>query len=176
MAIPTESVHPTAWHLDDRGREDAQRLADRLEVAPGIGTLVTSTEPKATETAAAIGARWQAVPIEDDRLREAGRPWIGPGYRAVAHRYLRGELPEDWEAHREVAARMSDAVSDAVASAAGQPVVVVSHGLALAVHLGDRLGDGFDRQSFWSGLAFPDAWVLDASGMLHRSSASADAP
>lgn len=176
MAVPTESVHPTAWHLDARGRDDARRLAARLEVAPGIGCLVTSTEPKASETAAAIGDRWEAVPAADDRLREAGRPWIGPGYRAVAHRYLRGELPEEWEAHGDVEARMAVAVNEAVAIADGQPVVVVSHGLALAVHLGRRLGPGFDRQSFWSGLAFPDAWVLDASGMLHRSSASAESP
>ncbi|MEO7429974.1 MAG: histidine phosphatase family protein [Acidimicrobiales bacterium] len=175
MPVPEQSVHPTAWHLDDRGRADAARLAERLEVQPAVGALVSSTEPKALETARAIGARWDASVVEDDRLREAIRPWIGAGYRAVAHQYLRGELPDGWEPHEEVAARVASAVADAVDLAAGGPVVVVGNGLAVTVHLGERLGAAFDRESFWSGLAFPDAWALDAAGMLHRPLARADA-
>lgn len=175
MAVPEQSVHPTSWHLDDRGRVDAARLAARLEVAPVIGALVTSTEPKALETAEAIGARWEATVVADERLREAIRPWIGPGYRAVVHRYLRGELPDGWEPHHDVADRVAASVADATTAAAGRPVVVVSHGLALAVHLGERLGAAFDRESFWSGLTFPDAWALDIAGMLHRPLARADA-
>jgi broad specificity phosphatase PhoE len=168
MAVPAEGVHPTEWHLDGVGRADAARLADRLEVAPAVGCLVSSTEPKAAETAAAIAARWDAELVLDARLREALRPWIGPGYRAVAHRYLRGELPEGWEPHGEVASRVAACLADALDTAAGRPVVVVSHGLALALHLGDRLGSDFDRESFWSSLAFPDAWALDGAGTLHR--------
>lgn len=175
MPVPEQSVHPTAWHLDDRSRADAARLAERLEVAPVIGALVTSTEPKAIETAEAIAARWDVMVVADDRLREAIRPWIGSGYRAVAHRYLRGEVPDGWEPHNEVAARMAASVADATRAAADRPVVVVSHGLALAVHLGERLGVAFDRESFWSGLTFPDAWALDAAGVLHRPLARADA-
>jgi broad specificity phosphatase PhoE len=168
MAVPAESVHPTSWHLDERGRVEAARLADRLEVAPGIGALVSSTEPKALETAEAIGDRWGAAVLGDDRLREAARPWIGPGYRPVVHRYLRGELPDGWEPHSQVAARVADAVGDARTVADGGPVVVVSHGLSLAIHLGEVLGARFDQESFWSSLAFPDAWALDDAGMLHR--------
>jgi len=173
MAVPTEGVHPTEWHLDARGRDDAARLADRLEVAPAIGVVVSSTEPKAVETAEAIGERWGAPVVGDARLREAVRPWIGPGYRAVVHRYLRGEVLPEWEAHAAVAARVASALAEAVEQAAGRPVVVVSHGLALSIHLGERLGADFDREAFWSFLAFPDAWVLDDAGMLHRSAAIA---
>jgi broad specificity phosphatase PhoE len=173
MAVPEESVHPVDWHLDDRGRAEAGRLADRLEVAPSVGALVTSTEPKARETAEAIGERWRTAVTLDERLREAVRPWIGPGYRAVVHRYLRGELPDGWEPHAEVAARVASALADVSAVAAGQPIIVVSHGLALTVHLGERLGPAFDRESFWSGLAFPDAWALDEWGTLHRPFAHA---
>jgi broad specificity phosphatase PhoE len=169
MPAVTADVPSTEWHLDAANREAARIWAERLEVGGGIGALVTSTEPKAVETAVAIGECWSATPALDERLREAHRPWIGTGYRAVAHRYLRGELPEGWEPHAEVAERMAAAVHDALAAAGGKPAVVVSHGLALAVHLGDRLGADFDRESFWSRLAFPDAWVLDAGDVLHRS-------
>lgn len=175
MAVQADGVHPTLWHLDDVGRADAARMAERLEVAPVIGRLVASTEPKALETAEAIAARWGSELITDERLREAVRPWIGPGYRAIVHRYLRGDLPEGWEPHDDVASRMAEAVSDAVAAAKDRPVVLVSHGLALSLHLGERLGRDFDRESFWRSLAFPDAWALDDTGVLHRSLAAADA-
>src|SRR5688500_5376908 len=157
MAVPAEGLHPTLWHLDDAGRADAARMADRLEVAPAIGRLVASTEPKSLETAEAIAARWGSELVVDERLREAVRPWIGPGYRAVVHRYLRGELPDGWEPHDDVASRVADAVGDAVAAAGDRPVVVVRHGLALALDLGERLGRDFDRESFWSSPAFHDA-------------------
>lgn len=169
MAVLDDGVHPSEWHLDDEGRVAARVWAGRLEIGAGIGVLVSSTEPKALETAEAIADRWSAAVHEDPRLREAQRPWIGPGYRAIAHRYLRGEQPEGWEPHAAVAERMAAAVRDAVARAGDGPVVVVSHGLALSVHLGDRLGADFDRESFWSRLAFPDAWALGADDVLHRS-------
>ena len=168
MAVLDESVHPTDWCLDDEGRAAAALLADALEVGEGIGALVSSTEPKAMETADAIAKRWGVEVHPDPRLREAMRPWIGPGYRAMAHRYLRGESYDGWEAHAEVAARTAGAVADAVAVADGAPVVVVTHGLALSVHLSDRLGAGFDPDTFWSCLAFPDAWALSESDLLHR--------
>lgn len=169
MAVLEDGVHPSAWHLDDGAKAAARAWADRLEVEAGIGALVTSTEPKALETAQAIADHWSATVVEDPRLREAVRPWIGPGYRAIAHRYLGGEAPEGWEPHAEVADRMAAAVRDAVSHAGRDPVVVVSHGLALALHLGDRLGADFDRESFWSGLTFPDAWALGPDDVLHRS-------
>jgi broad specificity phosphatase PhoE len=171
MAAMTEDVHPTDWHLDDAGRADARRLAARLEIGDaGIGALVTSTEPKALETAQAIGEHWSVEVVPDERLREAVRPWIGPGYRAVVHRYLRGELPDGWEPHGQVAARAGAAVADArrQAGTAGGPAIVVSHGLALSLHLRETLGWPFDRESFWSCLSFPDAWALDEAGTLHR--------
>lgn len=168
MAVPDEHRHPTEWQLDAGGRRDAEDLAGRLEVAPAIGVLVSSTEPKALGTAEAIAAHWGTEVRPDDRLREAMRPWVGPGYRAVAHRYLRGDEIDGWEPHLEVASRIEAAVEDACGDADGAPVVVVTHGLVLAVHLRVRLGPEFDAESFWSCLAFPDAWALDDRGFLHR--------
>jgi len=168
MPAVEDGVNPADWHLDDATRQHVRAWADRLEVGEGIGALVTSTEPKAIETAEAIAERWGSTIVTDDRVREAIRPWIGTGYRAMAHRYLRGEALEGWEAHEDVAARMAAAVTDATQAAAGAPVVIVSHGLALSIHLGDRLGTEFDPETFWSRLAFPDAWALDGD-TLHRS-------
>jgi broad specificity phosphatase PhoE len=169
MPVVEVDVDSTRWHLDSATRSHAQAWADRLEVDHGIAALVTSTEPKALETAEAIARRWPAEVIPDDRLREALRPWIGTGYRALAHRYLRGEQHPGWEPHADVEQRMAEAIAGAAGAAGGGSVVVVTHGLALSLHLGQRLGDQFDRETFWSRLAFPDAWVLDGDGVLHRS-------
>jgi broad specificity phosphatase PhoE len=168
MAVPAEGLHPTDWELDEVGRDSARTLAGRLEVEGGVGAVVTSTEPKALGTAEEIAAVWSAPLVADDRLREAVRPWIGPGYRAVVHRYLRGELPEGWEPHADVAGRVAAALQDGADEAGERTLVVVSHGLSLALHLGERLGPEFDREGFWSSLAFPDAWVLDEQDFLHR--------
>ena len=167
MPCPEAGVDSTEWHLDDDARRAASALADRLEISDGIGVLLSSSEPKAMETAAVIGARWDAPTVVDHRLREVDRPWVGDGYRHVAHRYLRGELPDGWEPHGQVAERAAAAVADARATTAG-PLVVVSHGLLLSVHLGDILADGFDREAFWSCLSFPDAWALEPIGTMHR--------
>lgn len=168
MAVPDWSAAPCEWHLDADGRAAAARLAGRLEVAPRLGAIVCSSEPKALETAAAVAERWGGDVVADDRLREVARPWTGPGYRSVAHRYLRGDRPDGWEPYEDVADRAGAAVDGARDAAGGDPVVVVSHGLVLAVHLGACLGPGFDREAFWSCLAFPDAWVLDDAATLHR--------
>lgn len=167
MPVTDDGADPTAWRLDVQARTAVVALADRLEVPDGIGALVSSSEPKALETAEEIGARWGAPTLVDDRLREVARPWVGDGYRLVAHRYLRGELPEGWEPHGQVAVRAAAAVTAARASTEGS-VVVVSHGLLLAVHLGDILAEGFDREGFWSCLSFPDAWSLEPVGTMHR--------
>lgn len=169
MPVVEEGVDSTEWHLDDATRTHTEAWADRLEVGDTIGVLVASTEPKAVETAEAIAVRWPAEIHTDDRVREVRRPWIGTGYRAMAHRYLRGEQHEGWEAHDAVEERMHLAVAEAISRSEGRSVVVVTHGLAMSLHLGQRLGGDFDRESFWSRLAFPDAWVLEGDGVLHRS-------
>lgn len=172
MPVAEPDVLPCDWHLDDAGRRATAAVADRLEVAPGIGALVTSSEPKAVETALVIAERWSAVVHPDDRLREVERPWVGAGYRHVAHRYLRGELPDGWEPHADAARRAAAAVREARESSSG-PIVVVTHGLLLSVHLADLLGSSFDRECFWSTLAFPDAWSVHEPGTICRAMAAA---
>ena len=168
MPAVEDGVDPADWHLDAATQGSTTAWAERLEVGEGIAVLMTSTEPKAIETATAVAACWPADVRQDDRLREARRPWIGTGYRHLAHRYLRGEAIDGWEPHGAVAERMAAAVTEAQQAGNGGPVVIVGHGLALSIHLGDRLGPDFDCESFWSRLAFPDAWAL-ADGVLHRS-------
>jgi broad specificity phosphatase PhoE len=131
---------PHEWHLGTAGRAAARALAARL---PRDARVVSSDEPKARETAEEIVAARGGTLTTDERLREAVRPtaW-DQDYRAGARRYLAGEALAGWEPQAEVAARMS---------AAARGDVVVTHGLALTLLVGESV-------SFWEELRFPDAW------------------
>jgi broad specificity phosphatase PhoE len=141
-------VPPHEWELGPTGRAAARDLARRLE-----GRLVvTSDEPKARQTAEEIAAHLGAEIEVDPRLREVARPgeW-DDAYRERARRYVGGEALEAWEPHAKVIARFS---------AAARGDIVVTHGLALTLYLGESV-------EFWAGLRFPDAWSALA-GQLRR--------
>ena len=114
------------WHLDEATRDARPAWADRLEVGEGIGALVVQHRAEGDRDGRghrrALAGRGRARTIGCGRPM---RPWIGTGYRAMAHRYLRGELPEGWEPHDAWPRgwpRRSPTRSDA---AAGAPVVIV---------------------------------------------------
>jgi 2,3-bisphosphoglycerate-dependent phosphoglycerate mutase len=139
-------VPPHEWELGDEGRAAARDLAARLEP----GRIVTSDEPKAVQTAEEIARGAQIV--LDARLREVARPtaWR-PDYRDRARRYVGGEALEGWERHADVIARVT---------AAARGDIVVTHGLAMTLYLGESV-------EFWAELRFPDAWSALA-GHLRR--------
>lgn len=173
MALPEEGTPPREWSLGPEGRAAADELARRARLGP-VAAIVTSPEPKALATAEALAAHAGRPVRVDARLAEARRPWVGEGYRAVVHRYVAGEELEGWEPHAEVAGRVAAAIAE-VDEGPGE-VVVVSHGLALALHLEAVLPSGFDAFGFWCRLAFPDAWRLDGAALtLSRVTCRADA-
>lgn len=143
------AVPPREWHLGPAGRAAARELAARL---PRDAQLVSSDEPKARETAEEIVAVRGGEIVVDARLREAVRPtgW-DQDYRGEARRYLAGERLGGWEPRVEVAARMR---------AAARGDIVVTHGLAMTLFLGESV-------AFWEQLRFPDAWSALA-GHLRR--------
>ncbi len=108
----TTADQPTEWRLGRSGREAAADLALRLELRGPVARVVASSEPKAMESAQPIADRVGLEVAVDPRLREVTRTWVGPGYRAVAHRYLRGDVPAGWEPHAEVAERVQAVVDD----------------------------------------------------------------
>jgi broad specificity phosphatase PhoE len=135
-------------------------------VAPAL--VVSSTEPKALATAVPIAERFGVEVVPDERLAEAHRPWVGSpnDYRSMAHRYLAGFATPGWEDGSAVVDRMAAAVREARASASGQPIAVVGHGLSLCLHLASVLPDGFDPGGLWARLSFPDAWTVDRADLV----------
>jgi len=161
MPVADPGAAPAAWSLGPAGRAAAAELAQGIGRDLAVARVVSSPEPKALGTAAPLADRFGIEVEVDDRLAEVGRPWVGEGYRGVAHRYLEGESPDGWEDRASVTARVAAAVEAARTRAGGGTVAVVGHGLALCLHLAAALPPGFDASGFWARLAFPDAWALD---------------
>jgi broad specificity phosphatase PhoE len=126
------------WRLSEEGRAAAERLA-RSPLWRDVTAVFTSPEPKAVDTARPI-ADAAGIGVEAiDGLREADR---GPlpvrardDYEALVERYLAGDTPAGWEPPDAVRRRVGDAINGLRARADG-PVAIVSHGLALSLHLG----------------------------------------
>jgi broad specificity phosphatase PhoE len=122
------------YHLSLRGKEQAARAAQRLASAP-VGAIWASPLERAQETAAIIADHHVVEVVTDARLTESENSFEGAtrslaGFlRSPRHWWgLRNPLRPTWgESFSDVAARMMAAVGEAVESAAGGDVVIVSH-------------------------------------------------
>jgi alpha-ribazole phosphatase len=127
--------------LNENGRLEAHALARRLKDR-FFSVIYTSDLERARETAEILAASLQ-VPITcDDRLREINQgEWEGQLVEDIKARYSRLWLqrkvdpasirPPGGETVGEVAERVH-AVLDEIASLNAGPVLIVSHGLAIA--------------------------------------------
>jgi alpha-ribazole phosphatase len=141
--------------LNEVGRAQVRALAERL-AGRAIEAIYGSDLQRARETAHII-AQTLRLPLRiDPRLREVKLgEWEG---RLVQE--IRAGYPEAWEARRrdpvharppggetaaEVAARVRAAADDIARQHPVGPVLVVSHGLALATLVVSARGPGLDR-------------------------------
>jgi broad specificity phosphatase PhoE len=129
----------TGFHLSDRGRAMAERVAERIGHLD-ITHMVSSPLERAQETAAPLAKVRGVVPVLDERVIEStnvfeGRPFtIGGGLfrRPSVWRHLWNPFRPSWgEPYAEVATRMWAAVEDAREVAAGHEAVIVSHQLPI---------------------------------------------
>jgi broad specificity phosphatase PhoE len=143
------------WHLSAEGRA---RCGPRLfELAPAA--IVASTEPKASETAALIGAELGLAVREDDALRESARrtvPWLEAEDFLRAMRRLFAQ-PDEVVFGEETAAQALARFSAAVSGLA-DGTVVVSHGAVISLYA--AAWTGRDAFALWSDLELPDLVVV----------------
>lgn len=127
------------FHLSERGRAMAERLAETLAKRP-VTHLVSSPLERAQQTAAPLAAALHADIVTDHRIIEAGNVFegltfgVGDGsLRRPGHWWhLRNPLRPSWgEPYTEIVARMTAAVADARAAACGSEAVLVSHQLPI---------------------------------------------
>ena len=157
------TLPPTSWRLSAEGSRRCTGLAQRIAThAPAA--LVTSTEPKATDTASLVGHQLGLDIVRDDRLREHERDetnWLGQDAfeASVAELFARpGARVFGRESGRQALRRFSAGVDDALRRVSLGTVVVVAHGTVISLFAADRSGvDGF---ALWKRLGMPSYIVL----------------
>ena len=129
----------TGFHLSERGRAMADRVADRIG-SRDITHVVSSPLERAQETATPLAAA-RGLSVElDERLIESTNIFEGKRFdlgdsilrRPEVWRNLWNPFRPSWgEPYKDVVARMWPAVLDAREAAAGHEAVVVSHQLPI---------------------------------------------
>jgi broad specificity phosphatase PhoE len=123
--------------LNERGRDQARRLADALAPIP-FAAVYSSDLSRASETAEIVASRLGLAVTVDPALREIDvGSWEGLTLEeieartpdAVARWEAKGEHGwEGGERHEQMAARVREAVYSIAARHEGEEVLVVSHG------------------------------------------------
>ena len=129
------------FYLSDRGRAQAQAVADEL-ADHDIVAVIASPLERAQQTAAPIAAQHGLAIGTDHDLIESLNVFEGkrvsPGDGALRDprnwKYLRNPLKPSWgEPYTQVAGRMRRAVDEARVKAVGHEVVCVSHQLPVEI-------------------------------------------
>lgn len=160
--------------LNDTGRAQAARLVEQLTQMP-IDAIYTSDLDRAVETANIVSAGCfdkygDAVPVQtDDRLREISQGvWEGMHFEEIKRRFgdefaareanpLEVSAP-DGETVGEVRQRVLAAVHDICQAFENGRIVIVGHGLALAIIRGWLLQNPIE--DVWS-LIPPNAEIVE---------------
>jgi broad specificity phosphatase PhoE len=131
----------TGFHLSERGRKMAERVAERIGDRD-ITYLASSPLERAQETAAPLAAARGLEVVLDERVVESGNLFEGKRFDLRDSLLRQPSMwPKLWnpfrpswgEPYREVVARMWPAVLDARQAAAGHEALVVSHQLPIWV-------------------------------------------
>jgi len=156
MTGPVLAGRTAGVHLDDRGRAQAEALAQRVAALP-VAAIVTSPLERCVETADLVAAAQKTAPERhvDERLIECGYgDWTGKPLKELARDPLWKVVQTQPSAVRfpngeslpEVAARAVQAIRDWDARLGPDAVwVACSHGDVIKSILADALGLHLDQ-------------------------------
>lgn len=140
-------------HLADKGREQAEAVAVRLQALPEVEAIYTSPLERTRETAAPI-AKSRGLPVRADRgLLECDfGDWTGRPLKelmklpewATVQRYPSGFRFPNGESFAEMQTRITGAVADIAARHPGGTVIVVSHADPIKAAVAGALGTHLD--------------------------------
>lgn len=157
------------WQLSAAGRRETQRLAGELRDYC-IHEIVSSAEPKATQTAAILaeelGVTWRTAPGLHEHER-GQQPWREPQawQQLLADFFAHpGNLVFGVETASAALRRFRQALAATLKTAPDGNLVIVSHGTVISLLLADLAGQ--DAFEIWCGLAMPDLRVLSRAEMV----------
>lgn len=157
-------VESSKWPLSDRGRAMCKPLAMRIaEHEPAA--IVSSTEPKALETAQLVAAELGLSSSTAEGLHEHDRsnvPHMRSGeFISMVELFFR--KPEQRVLGNETAAaaasRFAGAIDGVLTAHPEENLAVVTHGTVLALLLADRAGQ--NAFELWRSMALPSFVVIE---------------
>jgi probable phosphomutase (TIGR03848 family) len=140
-------------HLAERGRDQAQAVAERIAKLKRVDVIYASPLERARETAAPIAAaRGLRVKVDKGLLECDFGEWTGGALKELARkpewttvqRYPSGFRFPGGESFREMATRMASTAGRMRAQHPGQVVVAVSHADPIKAAVADALGVHLD--------------------------------
>lgn len=155
------------WTLSASGRARCRPLAKQLQPYEPEA-LVTSSEPKAAETAQLLGRHLGLAAELDDRLREHDRAGVGrleaPEWeRAIAEVFARPQEVVLGAESLDVARRRFAGAIDERLAQVGGTLVAVTHGTVMCAFAAERAG--VDGLALWRSLDLPAFLVLGRPGL-----------
>ncbi|HEY7089589.1 MAG TPA: histidine phosphatase family protein [Tepidisphaeraceae bacterium] len=160
--VPT--VPSEQWHLSERGRASCAALAEAVR-AHEPRVVVSSTEPKAIETAELVASALKIPHEPAPDLHEHDRSNVphmrSSEFISMVELFFRrpDELVLGQETAGDAEERFTSAVEDVVKEHAGRNVAIVAHGTVIAL----MLARYSDRPAFawWRELGLPSMVVLE---------------
>lgn len=154
--------------LTEKGAYQAMAVANLLAYA-GVAYIVGSPYARARQTIQPLSVK-SGVPVHtDERLVERVLSCVPlPDWRD----HLRNSFDNPdhalpgGESAAEASLRGRAAMDDAVMSAAGRPVAIVTHGNLMALLLTDLGADG--GYNIWERLSYPDVFQVPCRGSINR--------
>lgn len=159
-----EHLPSDQWRLCDEGRQASIRLAERL-VDRRIGRVVSSTEPKAFETACFLAERLGLQAESATGLHEHDRSNVPimPTRQFISMIALFFKQPRRLVLGRETARQASErfekAVAEVMQASGGKTTAVVTHGTVLALYAAARCRE--DPFLIWRRMQLPSFVVVD---------------
>ena len=153
------------WTLSAEGRARCIPLADALRPYQP-DRILSSTEPKAQETAAHVADHLRLPWTTADGLHEHERPnipFVTPdAFRASVASFFHhpDELVFGAETAAQAYARFALALQNALALHPTQTTLVVTHGTVMSLYLAHRTGE--DAFKIWQTLKMPDFVVFNS--------------
>ena len=142
------------WRLSEDGRRRCGPLAERLaRYEPRV--LLSSSEPKARETAELVAPALGLEMQVSDGLRETARRTVGWLAPEDLDRRIRELVERPGEVvFGEESAAAALARFEAAVAGLPEPAVVVTHGTVLSLFAAPRIGR--DAYELWGSLELPD--------------------
>lgn len=164
-----EDVPACEWELSEKGRVFAELLADRLrQYRPEV--IISSTEPKARQTAEIVGVNLSIAPHVADGLHEHDRSH-SPFYPKDEFQSLVREFfdkPDVLifgdETASQALTRFRDSINSILNSHVNKNLVVVAHGTVISLFVSWLTG--VDGYLLWRELGLPSFVLLDVQSKL----------